>query len=234
MMRRLSTFLTLAIFLVSGLAQIYGEELISFEEDSIYKTGDAGEFEFVAYNRVTNHTDDTLEVQWSRISNDIPEDWNSAVCDTTTCWMPEVDDTTFTMAPEAPYRLDVHFRPFDQVGEGKVEVEINILTEGFETDAKGVYYGQAEPSTSVRKRKKAFDINFYPNPVDENLNVEFGNLGRYTVEVYNVLGKKVYRNHYNNEQHTSINLKDEPKGVYMLRVENRDTGERLTKRFSKE
>ena len=66
------------------------------------------------------------------------------------------------------------------------------------------------------------NIRIYPNPAKNNLFVEQKN-GKYSeIKIYSVLGKLVYQDNLN-EVITEINLKNLNKGIYFVKVYEKDT-----------
>jgi hypothetical protein len=65
-------------------------------------------------------------------------------------------------------------------------------------------------------------VRVYPNPSKGVFNFKFTSQSEFvenkcTVEVYNMLGEKVYSNKFFNSQF-SINIGNEPQGIYLYRV----------------
>ncbi len=73
--------------------------------------------------------------------------------------------------------------------------------------------------TSVRNNtsKPALNLNVYPNPATDLVQVFIGEAGRYQVEVLNVMGQ-VVKSFSSNEQ-VRIDIKDLSSGAYILRVQ---------------
>lgn len=64
------------------------------------------------------------------------------------------------------------------------------------------------------------NVNIYPNPTKGNINISFEKNTDATIEVYNMVGKLVSSNNLTNKNFTSINLNNQPIGVYFLRVKS--------------
>lgn len=76
------------------------------------------------------------------------------------------------------------------------------------------------------------DFDIYPNPSSTNLNLSFNTTQNDSrIEVYNILGAKVYNSSINSTK-TTINTSQWQKGVYLVRVYSND--KTLTKRFVKQ
>ena len=59
----------------------------------------------------------------------------------------------------------------------------------------------------------------YPNPSDGIFNLNLADENIYTVNVYNMMGQKIYENDHVINQHR-IDIKDYPKGIYYIEVSN--------------
>jgi hypothetical protein len=78
--------------------------------------------------------------------------------------------------------------------------------------------------TSTNEFEEISAFNFYPNPAQDqiNLNYEIRNAGEVNVEIYNLVGAKVYENYlgrqmsgFNNQE---INVSDLTEGIYLMRL----------------
>ncbi len=76
------------------------------------------------------------------------------------------------------------------------------------------------------------DFTISPNPAKNNLNIKlFQNIGKVTVEAFDVLGKRIYKGQFS-QLETSINISGWKSGVYLVRVSNSKINQ--TKRFVKQ
>jgi hypothetical protein len=71
------------------------------------------------------------------------------------------------------------------------------------------------------------DVQVYPNPAKDVVNVSIQNVSIHKIEVYNLLGKKVLTS-----TKSKINVENLAKGVYLLKVQSEDGGF-VTKRITK-
>ena len=74
-------------------------------------------------------------------------------------------------------------------------------------------------------------VIFYPNPVRDNLTVQFPQRGTHTVKVFNIIGEKVAEKTVVDEDIVSMNLSNIQPGVLFLSYEY--AGKVYTKKFSK-
>ncbi len=74
--------------------------------------------------------------------------------------------------------------------------------------------------TSVDEAKQELPISIYPNPAKDIVNVVFPSLENNEISVYNVLGEVVYQNNRSTSNQVSINLSNQPNGVYFIKVKS--------------
>ena len=102
------------------------------------------------------------------------------------------------------------------------EVMVQSLTDGSTMLTQGFHQGNITVSTAVDEMSKsAMDVQIYPNPVSERLNVEFKNMEDQTVQVrlVDLTGKTVLTREFSNPSNTQrLNLNPVTAGTYMLEV----------------
>ena len=83
------------------------------------------------------------------------------------------------------------------------------------------------------------DIEVYPNPFEHQLTIEYNNAkaGNYSVKLYNVVGKLVYREPLyltEGKSQFRLSLPDLKEGIYMLQISNgrNSNAFKLIKRWS--
>lgn len=77
-------------------------------------------------------------------------------------------------------------------------------------------------------------INVYPNPGSTQLNIDIPSViqGGVSIEVYNVLGKRIVLKEAN-DLNNAINISNFNNGVYLLKISSNITDKTITKRFLK-
>ncbi|MFQ3181391.1 MAG: hypothetical protein ACI9Z4_000985 [Polaribacter sp.] len=113
--------------------------------------------------------------------------------------------------------LDYIFSDFPYVNK--------LVSSSYDATNRNTYYYDGA-TASIPKFNLA-DVDVYPNPAINVLNVSIQNVSIYKIEVYNLLGKKVLTS-----TKSKINVENLPKGVYLLKVQSEDGG-LLTKRMIK-
>lgn len=62
-------------------------------------------------------------------------------------------------------------------------------------------------------------VNIYPNPTNGNINIELPYSSDVKIRIFNILGKEVYSN-ISNLNLVSIDLSDNPRGLYFVEIDN--------------
>lgn len=182
-------------------------------------TGPVTKFELVGHAFIKNVSGDTT-FTWKRINNDLPTNWEAAICDNQTCWGTDVDRNVIFIREGDSSILDPHFYPSntDGIGYNRVIVwrgndSLNADTLEFNADTWG---------TSARLIKGGNkDLTVYPNPANKELNLRFEASATATVEIYDVLGKKM-KSYTHTGNTSSTNISDLKPGLYIIKVTEGD------------
>ncbi|HTA28564.1 MAG TPA: T9SS type A sorting domain-containing protein, partial [Bacteroidia bacterium] len=67
------------------------------------------------------------------------------------------------------------------------------------------------------------NISLYPNPNNGQFTIQSSvNSGQLSVEIYNMLGQKVYSQSNIQNPTFNINISDKPNGIYLIRILDKD------------
>ena len=86
-------------------------------------------------------------------------------------------------------------------------------------------------SLSTQENLFGKDISVYPNPVENNLNLNI-NSGNYNVVIYNAIGKEVVKKSITTESTLALSFLQ--KGIYFLQIKDVDTKKVFRKKFIKQ
>ncbi|MEZ4886178.1 MAG: T9SS type A sorting domain-containing protein [Chitinophagales bacterium] len=194
------------------------------------------EFEIVAHSTIHNNSNQAIEVKWARIENNIPDGWNSQVCDPISCWAPFVNGNPqpLTIPANGSMLLDLHFQPSEIEGKGVAIVQVWAVADSSNVNITMTY--SADAYTVGIEDDPISQIKVYPNPVRDNLTIDLGydtNV-RY-VEVYNLIGRKMA--HYSvpsNGGKYRINASALPEGIYFVKMLNKNYEQIATRSFAKD
>lgn len=104
-----------------------------------------------------------------------------------------------------------------------------LLNPGFSaTPITGAFIAQAYdgcgPNTPARMAEDSLSstddlkIEIFPNPSDAIFNVKIGNLNDGTLEVFSVLGVKIYESNFFNNSTSEIDLSRYPSQMYFIKI----------------
>jgi hypothetical protein len=231
--------------LILGLltASAIQAQTLSLGDDTVKVNGYADAYEIIGYGTLYNNTSDAVEVTWLRVANDIPGEWLSQVCDNNICYpegtnTPTLPGGIVTIPANGSSNFDVHFRASDIPGSGTVLMRAWVIGDSANTVVSGVYKATAQHPVSARDRISNNNLLIYPNPAKDYIMIKNLPLNEIsTVEIYNIFGRKMLSF---SQPPTSIGVAHKfdlttlPKGVYMIRVFDKDMNVIHTMSLSKE
>jgi hypothetical protein len=126
-----------------------------------------------------------------------------------------------------------HFR-FELSDTSKLYmVEFPVKVDSIEFDPNKKVFGTAEfqhglkvdfpTNTSFNEmpaKAQTSEINIYPNPVRDMLNIQFNNHDFKTIKISNILGQVVYNKDLIGAEYHQINLGHLPEGYYIIRIQS--------------
>jgi|SRR5688572_19815615 len=165
---------------------------------------------------ITNVSNETIDLLWSKRMRNNPANWESYICDKTACW----DESFNSCPPDKPnilgpgdtMSIQVHLQPFQT--EGSATYELNILDENgvVLTTVNAVF--TIDQSTSVKETNES-KLTIFPNPTSEFFKVSDTPGLRY-VEVFNIVGNKIKSFEASPQKQYSVGeLTD---GIYLVRL----------------
>ena len=184
-------------------------------------------------NYLTNNTPDTVNSTWQRSVLYLTTGWTTYVCDPSLCHGETTNYADFVFAPDSNALVYVDFKPNEIPGYGVVKVVFSKT--GVPSDfAEGTFVGIVEPGSGTVSIEKLIEIKLFPNPANDNLIiVSATELFSSSLEIYDMLGKKMYAN-VKREGATifSIDVDSFSKGIYLLNIKLKD-GSSINKQFAK-
>ncbi len=234
---------TLTVLLIVCLLSVgtLSAQSFTLSSDSVTGTDHARRADFVLKTTVTNlSTTKTVNVKWKRYENSFDPSWlgNQICISGGNCFFYDVDTGTITIAANSSETFDAHFANDSATGSGYMRVRFyeEIDSAGSE---KTAYFGaNLTTYTSLAtplSNGSVSDIQIYPNPAKEFVIVKRPDLMNVSrIEVYNMLGLKVITQFAEpNDASSRIDLLDLQKGVYMIRIFDKNNNVILTKSISK-
>jgi hypothetical protein len=174
---------------------------------------------------IKNNGSYTMELRWERVKNNLPQGWESVVCDKL-CHTAYTESKSFSLAPgESIYDFRVSFHPNGFEGSGHSEIKIYELKNP--NNHVNVSFNASSNASSAGNGP-----NIYPNPATEHIMVQDPNNEVKFIEVYNIVGKKISEFTINNAS-GKYDVSDLQRGMYMIRMLDRNRNIIRTQRVSK-
>ncbi len=199
---------------------LYISHLAGQDKFLVYPNPNRIEFELegkenIAYGKVKNTSDHTLELLWKRNDVELPQGWVALVCDGNTCYSSSVkacpEDNPNVVAPKREFNLDVHV-----IDSGDVK-DAHIVMKVYEKDDTSSQVNADYLFNKILSNKDVKNIyaKVYPNPAVDRFTVDF-NTGLTRIELYNILGRKI--SSFTAVQNRSYDISEYPDGLYMLKL----------------
>ena len=214
-----------------GLVQAHAQ--ISFSVDTASPLYfERTEFEAILYVDIHNNSTDPADsvFAWKRIQQR-SINMQSAIC-FEVCYPEEVSEETFNLLPGDSTEISIHFYPYDSFGCAHLKLKINSLLQG--STAKDSMYVEAYTNglfscefVGVPADLELKGVNAYPNPVLDELRLEFTNEAFLNVEVMNIQGAICFSGKCENGQ--VIDTKDLTPGVYFVKVSDAQARQKIFK-----
>lgn len=196
-------------------------------------TTSGASFEHKTY--VQNDVISSVEVLWEIDSAYYPSAWESSMCDNEICVDIAVqDNNVFTLASSGETgELKMGYLPNSTSGDAYVRVRVKA--DGT-TDAYIYMIYTASITVDISSGISTIDassMRIFPNPVMNNINVNFDdNLDVTSASIYNVIGKKVKTVSLTSNQN-SINTSNLENGMYIIKIHTKDNSVFHTQTFVK-
>ncbi len=189
---------------------------ISFDKDSaelVYVDKDL--FDYSQYSIATNNSVDANDTvfTWTRIE-DIPSNWETAVCEDELCFPTTKSSNDINIGIGKEFKMKLNYYAYGNKDCGSGQIVLSSKINPSNTDT---FYSRicTFNSASVKEIRESFSV--YPNPTKDKVYIKTLNNGYLKVRIYNILGSlQITKNVISGE---SINVSTLPKGVYIVKIE---------------
>ena len=248
----------LALLIVSGglLASKAGAQTATFTtaSDTVYMTvvtsADSNDY-------ITNITGSRLTIKWhvSALDPDFPASWIAdtafQICDDNLCrnnsgndlWNPSLGSgpslTAYYYANSAHDSTEA-FGYFPNLtaavsGTHWVNVTLTDFTSGSAGYSKTITFVVNHTALAVPNVNKATEVNMYPNPAHDELNVVYDpSADIKTIAVYSIIGKTMGVYKVSDPTGANLHIENIPSGIYFVRLMNSRGEAVVTRRFTKQ
>ncbi len=207
------------------IATVNAQDAFTVEEDTLIVQSDDQKVEVVAYGKVWNESNNSIEIIWERLINDHPSEWTGTrICDKNFCYPAGTATQSFVLAPGDTGNIDVHFVNDSLYGAAYVKMKLYRKYDSAASERNMHFYAENPTSTSSGSSSKARSfrnaITLYPNPVKNYLILK--NKSETTIqkiELFNSRGSKVLSHAIQAERTLNqINVDKLERGIYIVHV----------------
>lgn len=211
--------------LFAGFAQAQ----IEFSKDTTdFLYIDKDVFDYGAKNYITNNSSDPNDTVfiWTRVVEDIPSEWETAICEAELCHPTTKTTSEFNLGIGNSFEFKLNFYPWGVKDCGNVKIVVASKANPSNTDSFYAEICTFDATASVKKTTESA-IEVYPNPANNFIQVS-GIQGTHAIAIYDLIGNKVMETILSSSD--KVNVSSLPKGVYIIRSMG-DTN--FTKKFRK-
>jgi hypothetical protein len=182
-----------------------------------------------SYATITNTTNETVSLRWTRVVQSTPTDWETQVCDNVACYLPQVSsnidpelglNAPFELEAGESFELIFHVLPYGTAGEGRFEL-IFALTSAPDAPIDTAFFevNVVENTTTSTFDATNTSVRLYPNPTTDYFELTDAT-GIDRLVVYNLLGRAVRS--FRAVRGERYSLGGLPDGLYLVSLQNRD------------
>lgn len=223
--------LILFLFAILFFPLIIKGQVIVVEPLTFTLHGNPSQYDLKKKIHVTNISNETLNLYWSKRTRNEPSPWADYICDKTTCW-----DSSFLSNPANKpnvmpagdtFNIEVHLLPFQREGTG--DYELNLMDEDGNILATITGLFIIDQTTAV-KDVSTSRLTVFPNPTTDFFEVSEAPGLRY-VEIFNIVGNKVRS--FDAVPQKQYYVGDLSDGIYLVRLTTASKKVLKTVRLSK-
>jgi hypothetical protein len=179
---------------------------------------------------ITNQTASVLTLRCIRTIVDMPTQWETSLCHQTICFPNATDSIDFTVPANGTNYLLIHYYLHNTVGEGTVTLKVTEVNNP-QNQRVLTYIGTGFTTLGLESNKKS-NMEVFPNPVQDMVNIKLSPEIRGDYKIFNALGKCVMAGDINGgSENYNIDFSAADSGIYFLTVNS--SGNAITRKIIK-
>ncbi len=225
-MNRILLFFLLLMSALPGYGQAFQVESLVGERIHVTNVSNV-QTDIEVPVRVTNLTDDTLSLKWSKTVYEQPESWVTQINDDETFYLPNVNsnidpaagvNAPLVLAAGESAELVLHVFPLGVQGTGIYNLMFAYSSlPGYVVESLDLEVN----ASPVVKSTETRSLSIYPNPAISYIEITPNNqVDR--IEIYNTVGREVRSFFFENGKR--YNIADLPQGLYMVALVSEKSG----------
>jgi hypothetical protein len=181
-----------------------------------------------------NLSNKTIQLRWEISKANLSEGWSAVVCDHQ-CYTNLVSEKTFELKPGSVLQdFKVSFRPNGKEGMGNYTINLYELNNRSSSEQTITFNAAANSVVSSTNSliNQPNPPKVFPNPAIEYIYLNDESARVKSIEIYNVVGRKMQKLTVNNSNER-FNINNLPRGIYMIRMLDKQGHIVRTQRISK-
>lgn len=190
--------------------------------------------------RVTNVSDSTVFLKWTRLELDKPGEWDTQVCDNIDCYIPIVSsnidpelglDAPIMLEPDSSLDMILYVLPNGVFGTGRIELDLSLADQPDSILQTIVYLPDVrERTVSNVEDLLAPNLRIFPNPAADYFELT-SHQGIDEIIISDMFGRQIKA--YPAISGKSYDISQLPNGIYLVTLINRQYGIIRTLRLGK-
>ncbi len=213
-MMRITTCLALSLLFAYSLQ---AQPTFSVSATEVWKIAPHTEPDVEGHITITNLTNQTQTIRWTRTEVSITQGCYSQVCDLNLCYTPPVSTRTFDMQPYESGTIIMHFLNYDSIVGAEAVIRLKLTNENQPSDSTVVTFLFTSPLSGAHQPLPAAIVKAYPNPTTDGFWLAQADEVR-AVRVLTLSGHQVGRWVATPGQYYS--LAEQPTGIYLIVLED--------------
>ncbi len=183
--------------------------------DSINLIGTLEDLQTLSIQQV-NISTDTLQLKWKKVYESVPLFWEAIVCDNQNCYTSLLDSGMMNPVVPGDYGfILLHITPHTNYGTAVVQYAVWDTANALVKDTL-TFVHTVNNTSSIADLENPNVFHIFPNPAKDFININSTFSEKYSIEIFNALGKFVYTENCNST--CALPIANWDAGVYSISI----------------
>lgn len=214
-MRKINKFIVTAAIFCLTIVATYGQTYSIVANDTISMTGIMEDMETLTIQQL-NISNNTITLEWQKVSENVPPIWETNVCDNVICYPSLVNGGVMNPIGPGDFGfLMMHVTPHVNFGTATIRYAVWDAAFPLVKDTLTFILTVNAP-TGISDVNESAAYDLFPNPANEMLNVK-GNASSFNYQIADVAGR-IIESGESFMQHLNINTSEYNNGIYHIDI----------------
>jgi len=184
--KRKTILLVVAIIATTNL--LFAQSYTNTPNDSVNMEGVMEGLHTLSIQQI-NNTNDTITLQWQKVSENLPANWEASVCDNSLCNTSLVNVGVMNPIFGTDYGLLLlHITPHVNYGTAIIKYAVWDIANASNKDTL-TYILTVSETSSIAKNLFENSFQIYPIPASNFLNIKSNSENRFDYQITDIIGK---------------------------------------------